>query len=396
MNRLAWCVLAAIALVQRSWPAAIDVPTWQVNDAWDFSNTYTLLSNDPQAQASINLVETYTSTVQEILTESTPSSGTLETYRLVRSNGKVTGSGQVTASGIPFNVRMAPTGSTDTGELRRWSSDLSLVQEEFHIKGDVQAQVLIWVTVATIQVDWLTTTSLPAEDSDFPLGPTGETWDFQATLYTKVAYKVQFYDSILWAIIGGKPADVVATVYDTRPLACLYTLTGPDPLPTAADAVKYGNATVETDWYSPSAKQMAKRYIEGFYVDDAHTLGFSDAVLQVTASHVQADAAITSLAFTPPRPPRGQAFQLSGRGNPNAPVTAKILGEGGVGNEASTTSNASGDFTVDLLAPGHDDTTPASADAGSFGVEVAVTGQGRKMVTLQTQLFSAVEDWRQY
>ena len=402
MNRVHVFLVVVVLYGPASFAAGIDVPTWQIGDAWDYEDALTLVSERADMQLNFAVKETYTSTVAEILSEPTAQGGVEKIYRLPRSNGHLSGSGtvQFPTYGSPLNIRLAATGSSDTGESTRLVSDLSQRAFEAHMKGDIEVQFLsVWTKVATIQLDMLTNYLVPGEEMDFPLETVGETWALHTTLDSTITLDVKFDPAFpYWALLGGKPNDIHNNTHDVRPLDVTYTYAGPAAITGWPDAVRFGLTGFETDWYSPMAEDCVRRELPGV-MDPVEHVGFKDAVRRILAARLQPDPNIRSFAIGTVPAYQGQIFQVKGKATVGAQVTGTLLGEGGAaaGQIVTATVRTNGYFYLYLTAPNHDDRTPASADQGSFGVEVNVAGMGRKMITVQTLKRSAARShWQAY
>jgi len=132
-----------------------------------------------------------------------------------------------------------------------------------------------------------------------------------------------------------------------------------------------------TAYFEPSIKEYARYETSLFDFGDFG--GLRNFNRRVTGYHLNRDAAMESLAFTPLRPRRGDVVSLGGATAASTLVSARI------GNRSlgSVVSDAQGAFALTFTAPWNDDDSPASEDGGSFGVEVEASGVGRSVLTLQ-------------
>ena len=401
MARVASFVFGVLMAAGVSPLAAQDVPTWQIGDSWNVEKSFTLVSKRSDIRLSFRMTEIYTLTLTEIFDRPTPGGGTERIYRRTRSNGHVVGSGTAQTSFGNFTVRWSPDGTADTGQMWRQVSDLSVCLLETHVSGDIEAGADwlggLYLKAAAIQMDTIATNDPPSEESDFPLGPVGETWTSHMFIHSTGTVRLTWNPDFPWFLVGGKPQDISVPLNLDEDLVADYTYAGPNPIPEAPDALRFQSAA-ETGWYSPAGEEVVRMEVSGIETPEGG-VGFQDEVRLITGWRLSPDPYVRSLSFEPPRPNQGDWFRFSGKTLANKAVTVTILGAGGgaSSSQASTVSRSNGWFSVYLTAPAHDDTTPSSADNGSFGVEVLVDGVGRKVVTLQLDRRNAAKPhWQRY
>ncbi|MCX7013493.1 MAG: hypothetical protein NTW86_13220 [Candidatus Sumerlaeota bacterium] len=400
MTRFVSIVFAAVAAAGASLGAAVDVPTWQIGDAWDVEKSYTLVSKRSDIRLTFRMTEIYTLTLTEISDRPTTNGGIERIYRRTRSNGYVVGSGTAQTAFGNFNIRWAPKGTADSGAMWRQVSDLALCLIDARVSGDIEAGVEwlgdLYVKIASIDMNMVAVSDPPGEEEDFPLDPAGETWTSRSVVYNTGVVQLTWNPDFPWFLVGGKPPDISLPLTLEQEFVGDFAYVGPDPLPGAPDAVRFQSAA-ETGWYSPAAEEVVRMEIPGGDAPEGG-VGFQDELRLITGWRFNPDPYVREISFSPPRPYQGDWVRLNGKTSPNKAVTVTLLGQGGggSGSQASTVSGANGRFLVYLIAPNHDDLTPASADKGSFGVEILVDGLGRKVVTLQVDRRNAAKPYWQW
>jgi hypothetical protein len=371
---VAWLVLLAATTA----PAA-DVPTWQVGDWWDVAQTFNLdFGTSDALDLAINMAieQAYRLTVDEIADRTTSAAGTVRIYRRTRTSGTVTGTGQAMLGEIPIDVRWQP-GGTSIGEEWIAVGDLANVREHFELSGTLEARVIFWLEAASVSVSLTFDLGPPLERPDFPVLLPDEQWQTTVTQrisgFIRVAWDPDFP---LWPD-GTPPEDLDFPIDMTGSNGVTYRFAGREPRGDFPDTWRIDMEPVGSFWYAPEAKDFIETAPEDLLGDNEY---FGNFQTVVTAYNVASDVLLDVVEFIPENPERGSWVQLLGETEPNTPVEATLLANG---STASTVSDATGAFALDLQCPGGDDNTPATDDAGSFGIEMVADGVGRKVVTVQ-------------
>jgi len=375
---LAFALLAGVLTAEAP---AVDVPTWSVNDAWSMERTFDV---DAAVSASLTIrvssSETSRLSVVEIGDRTTTQAGTVRVYRRVRSNGALTGSGTATIEGVPLRLRWKP-GSTTAGEEWLAVGDLAMVHDELRVHAEIQAQVLIlWLTIATVDLDWATDSGPPRETYDFPLTTVGEQWRTSVTEQVYGRVQVAFNHALAAQLGITLPDDIDLPFEYRRPRIDFSRYTGTEPRGSYPATHHIVAPTSVSIWYEPSIKDAAASMLPELELTSGTKI--SNLSARITSATLAPEANVAVTGFTPPRPSHGSAPQLTGTTAPGTTVTATIVGEG---IEAQGRADDEGRFEIQLTAPDHDDQSPASDDAGSFGVEMLAQGVGRKVATLQVE-----------
>lgn len=389
---LAWAWAAALAA-----PAApIDVPTWRVNEEWDFERLYNIAGQMDGSALLLNLRETYTLRLAEIANKTMLRGGIRKVYRRTRSNGTAQMlSGTLTTADSKV-IYLFLQDAYSTGEQWNLVSDLALARRWTTVSGTLKASTInnafFSVAIATFTLELDAKCDPPMEDADFPLETVGETWTTIGAGHIGGRIQIAFDRSApIWNTAGITPPDDVNQPIDgVLAFKSPRSYAGPDPKPGFADAVRIvGDGGTNQFWYSPAAKEFAQISLDSSLLGGA--LGSGTETTKLLAYRLLANPNIQSIAMNPPKVELGGTFVLSGKTAANKALTATLLdgvygagrGEAADAASASTVSDASGNFSVTLDAPRHGDSSPASADGGSFGVEIAVTGVGTKVATVQ-------------
>ena len=371
-----YILLLGIALMG-SLATAVDIPTWQVGDSWDFTESFDVEASYPEEDIQVTL-ETdmqYTLDVESIGDRTSDHAGMHRVYARVRSDGMLSGDGEGKLGDITLNLRWKEDSTVD-GEVWTRVSDLALVRERFVVDAGIEAQVFFaWVDVADITLTIDVEFDPPLEIADFPIDRTDETWSLPVSMSWSGAFDVAFGDAASW---GGEPVEDLNDVFGGLVDHLLdFVFTG------LADAGSFDHAyrlvadPLLTAFYEPSIEEFARYETDLFDFGDFG--GLRNFTRRVTDYHLQSDAAFDSLVFIPSRPLQGDSVTLNGLTDASTLVSARI------GNRAlgSAMSDAQGAFALTFTAPGSDDDSPASEDDGSFGVELEASGVGRSVVTLQ-------------
>lgn len=368
---------------------AVDVPTWQVGDWWDVSRTFgldvsTTISVD--VEANLATEETYRLTVVEIADRQTTGGGVVRVYRRTRSDGGLTGGAEVTISGIPLDVRWRH--GTSSGEEWVAVDDLSRIHEQFSLNADLQADVILaWVDIATVALDVTLDTTPKLEMADFPIETVGEQWATVINQHVHGRLLITWDSGFPWP--SGAPEDIDLPFDVSGPVAFAFRYAGREPRGGFAETYHIEPFPWNGLWYEPSIKEFAEMAMGTLELGtDLRLDGLSS---WVTSAGLAPDPMLEVLGFTPERPARGGWVGLSGSTLDITTVTATILGEGLSGQ---TVAFPTGRFELRLQCPDHDDLTPSTDDAGSFGIEVVAEGIGRKVATVQLDLTSTRTDRR--
>lgn len=358
---------------------AVDVPTWKVGDWWDANRSFDFAFNATTSTAfacTLSTTETYRLTVTDIADRATTSGGTVQVYRRVRSNGVVTGPGKITSGGLTINFRWK-NGSKTSGEDWVAVSDLSRVHEHFRLDGMLQTVILIFYRdLATVTLDVTTDYSPPQEVADFPIETVGEQWVPAGRQHVYGRLQVTWLPCPIWP--GGQPPPIDRAIDTTFPLAHTYRFVGREARRQFPQTYHLLNLTSGSLWYESAIKEFVETSAPSLDLGNGNQMQNVNTV--ITGCQVAADPVLQNLTFAPTKPKRGQSVTLTGITTANTTVTAEILGEK---PPVRTRSNSSGQFSLSLQSPNRDDNSPATDDAGSFGVVVAAQGVGRKVVTLQ-------------
>jgi len=367
------CAAAAGAI------AGPDVPTWQLGDSWDVQNTYRMIFSDPGSGMAVDLptLETFVLSVTGIGEMDTGLAGVNKVYDRTRAGGTVSspsnGTVMISTYG-PFDIRWQSGTGTVKGESWNCVSDWASARETFATTGSLEVKPLFsFVTVAELAYQ-VTIESYPTEElADFPLDAVGETWWNDSIVRAYGYASIKFDPSFPWFLVGGQPADVNES-FDQ-------VLRSARTLQYVGDEAKGVHISADGDelWYKASRKEFQEMQLNSYTLGD---LGGLTSFTRTVTGQTLADPPTypSNLAFNPAKPVQGTTATLTGKAGAGAPVSATILY---TGESASTTANGSGDFSLSLFAPRHDDfSSPSSGDAGSFGVEVVASGSSRKVVTL--------------
>lgn len=389
-------VLALSVGVPAVAPGAEDVPTWQVGDWWDVVRTFDLdvTTTDPFEMAvTLATQEAYRLTVVEISDRATTAmAGPLRAYRRARSGGTVSGTGTVNIGGIPLELRWKP-GATSEGEDWVAVGDLAQLGESFSLNASLQAHVLAWLDLADVTLQADIEMSPRLEMLDFPLQTAGEQWQTTVSQHVVGRIRVAWNPSFpLWP--GGQVPDDLDKTFDRQvTTGFVYRYVGREPRGSFAETLHVEVEPKGDLWYEPTIKEFAEKALGDLDFGAGYRL--ANVALRVIDWQVAADPPIEITGFVPERPRWGEWVELVGTTTPDSPVAATILENC---STASTVADTSGRFHLSLLCPDHDDHTPASDDAGSFGVEIEVQGVGRKVATIQLDppLTGCRASWRLY
>lgn len=362
-----------------------DVPTWQVGDWWDAERSFNLdfrTSEPLELVVSLTIKENYRLTVAEIADHTTTGAGVTRAYRRTRSEGQLSGSGTATIAGISLPLNLRWNDGVTSGEDWTAVGDLSNLQERFELTGMLQAQILfLWLEVAGVSMDLTFDFRPPRELADFPIRTVGEEWSTTFTQSIRGHIQVQWNENFpLWP--GGSPPDDLDEQIDVEvSQGVTFRYEGREARGGFPATYHIDAGPAMSLWYEPSMEEFVELALGD--LDFGGGSGLTGFVVKILDSNLLPDPNLQILDIVPQPVTRGQSVQLVGSTDPATTVTATMLGQG---SSDQVVTDGSGQFELWLLAPDHDDFTPANDDAGSFGVEVMAERVGRRVVTVQLAL----------
>ncbi len=330
----------------------VDVPTWYVGDAWNYSAHIHLRmgENYTDLYGSVGFFVTGLFSVRQ--------NGTYHEAYNVSLTGRFTGDGGGVLNGIPFTITIT-TGSL-TGFHWYDRSDLSLIRDNETVNASGTVDVFIFSYPLTLRFATESNRSPSQEDYDFPLLP-GDQWRFAGNLRMLGFYFFSVTGTPWGDLASFSPFDHNMTMDYNARLSEIIDLNGhhtyhvsETPLPSS------GTIGGNDLWYAPDVKNFVRWYITASTVDfviggflNLTTYGFGPSPFPVT---MNLDPQIVN--------PGGF---LNVTGSMGISGTAIIRTPWNESNWITPT-NAVGDYSFLIRAPTRDDDTPCNADVGSFGV----------------------------
>ncbi len=346
-----------------------EVPAWHIGDWWKY-NTHVVTAS-PDGTSTDTLVQA-NDTVAAVET-ATVLGRTYTAYNSTVS-GVANSSGVISVGGNPYQYSVS--GSVD-GWILNDRSDLALVAEN----QTATMQGTMWYLFITFPL-WLNVTTTarhgPAEeDLDFPL-ELGDAWSYQGIVNT-TGFAEYF--------VGGPG------IRGTQPLAgegntsvrSWFNATESKTVPagTFPDAARIHSVTgggTADRWYDPDVRNYVAAEIHDVSAPDNYT----HVWLSLTGYGRAPVAWPGTIALNPPRVDPGGPVVANGTANPNEDLVVRIPS---IAASYPTTADGTGAWSLALVAPTIDDSTPANSDIGSHGVLVEPASGAPVAAVATLQLF---------
>ncbi len=338
------------------------MPAWSIGDVWTYNADVYLDSPNGSFDGTITDLTVSVAGITLVTQNAT----TYDAYAL-NLTGNITGQ-------ISYQSMSGPMDGIITGDLYMRRADLSLISYNITSTGVIH-QVIDLDYVAHVNGSQ----HPPAEEYDFPL-QVGDSWTVSSTTNTSGSIWVQ----------GLVDETFAGQQQETMPHMCNGTETVTVPagtLPTLY--VRGGTNGSKQSWYSPDAENTA-RYI----VNGTSPNGTTRIHANLTGySHVSPPVTVTQ-HLVPSTAQAGDTVTITGgvyntsTGIPvsNETVTVTIPR---ADMTWTTTTNASGNYTVACDVPVVTDDTPTGHDIASVGV-IASAGTGNTMFTVSTLTITGV------
>jgi hypothetical protein len=320
-----------------------DIPTWCIGNEWnyeidasmDISMPVGTLTVDVEIEQGKMKVERIVDFGKNIAYEIAVMGNFTGTYWILGYSGEMEGSitGRLYADLSDLSV----------SNMSSWISGRIEIEEEWH----------------DFQINMITTFDPLLEFFDFPL-LINDLWIIHSTISTTGYINIE-----------GISNQSISESYDMKED---FEGFGRENVSVPAgnfDSFKFGTGSLKA-WYSPAAENLVKMKIKDFHNDiTIHHLFMNLTSYSLLTQPIDITENIIPTSCYP-----GEKVVISGiatNSTSGDPIIAGDVVAMLAGEKNTTTTNATGGYSVTLTAPSHCDPTPSPNETGSFGIVVKVT-----------------------